>query len=396
MTSSLTSTPVAPNRRELLIGATAATLVTSKALGAAPKLKPATAKAASNYGKALFAESKIPALSMAIAGRDGLLWSEAYGKADMELDVDARTTHLFMLSSVGKVLTATTVARMASRGLLDIDAPIERWLPDLPEMHRKTTLRLLLTHRSGIRHYIPEKDFGLNGPGGTIDQRTYLSNKDVLALFINDPLVALVGSKVSYSTFGYTLASFIMEAAGGQAFPELIKAEVGGYFGVPSLDEDDPFPIKRNRIRGYTQARFMKPLDPRLTDEGWVNSRTSNAAYKWAGGGLLMTMSDLAKFGAAHLDGPNAKISATERTLLFTPMTQATKESPPLGLGWRVDDDSKGRLRWHHAGAQEGSRSSLVIYPTLGLSIALASNAFGAPGNVLKYSSDLADILALA
>jgi len=386
--------PLIPNRRELLIGATAATLVAGKAISATPRLKPATAKAASNYGKALFTESKIPALSMAIAGRDGVLWSEAYGKADMELEVDAKTTHLFMLSSVGKVLTATTVARMASRGQLDIDMPIERWLPDLPDMHSKTTLRLLLTHRSGIRHYIQEKDFGLNERGGTIDQRTYLSNKDVLALFINDPLVAPVGSKVSYSTYGYTLASFVMEAAAGQPFPELIKAEVGGHFGVPSLEEDDPFPIKRNRVRGYTQARFMKPLDPRLTEEGWVNARTSNAAYKWAGGGLLMTMSDLATFGAAHLEGPGAKISASERALLFTPMTQATKDSPPLGLGWRVDSDSKGRLRWHHAGAQEGSRSSLVIYPALGLSIAMASNAFGTPGNVLKYSSDLADILA--
>lgn len=388
--------PLAPNRRELLIGTTAVTLFAGEALAAGPKLKRATARAASAFGKGLFTESKIPALCMAVAGRDGLIWSEAYGKADVEMGVDAKTSHLFQLSSVGKAVTATAVARMASRGLLEIDAPIERWLPDLPDMHRKTTLRQLLTHRGGIRHYIQEKDFALNLPGGTIDQRTYLTNGDVLALFIHDPLVAPVGSKVSYSTFGYTLASFVMEVAGGKAFPELIKTEVGTVFGTPSLTVDDPFALTPNRIAGYTQARFMKPLDPRLSEEGWVNARSSNAAYKWAGGGLLMTMGDLARFGAAHLEGPGARIGAAERSLLFTPMTQATKESPPLGLGWRVDNDSRGRLRWHHAGAQEGSRSSLVIYPALGLSIAMASNAFGVPGNVLKASSDLADIIAPA
>lgn len=392
------TSPLTPNRREILIGATAATLVAGDATRATATRTPAQtarAKAANAIANQIFAEAKVPALSFAVADRNETLWSAAYGKASIELDVDARSTHLFQLSSVGKALTATAVARMASRGLLDIDAPIERWLPDLPAMHRKTTLRLLLTHRGGIRHYVPTRDFSPNLVGGTIDQRPYLTTQDVLALFINDPLIGPVGGQVSYSTFGYTLASIVMERVVGQAFPELIKAEIGRDFDLPSLEEDDPFPLKKNRISGYTQTQFLKPLNPRLT-EGWANSQSSNAAYKWAGGGLLMTMPDLARFGAAHLEGPNARISAAERALLFTPMTAGTKEMPPLGLGWRVDNDPKSRLRWHHAGAQEGSRSSLVIYPALGLSIAMASNAFGTPGNVLKHSSDIADAFAPA
>lgn len=67
---------------------------------------------------------------------------------------------------------------------------------------------------------------------------------------------------------------------------------------------------------------------------------------------------------------------------------------PPLGLGWRVDADPKGRLRWRPAGGDENSRSSLVIYPRLGLSIALGSNLCSTPGNALKPSSDLADVFA--
>src|SRR5690606_15671655 len=117
-------------------------------------------------------------------------------------------------------------------------------------------------------------------------------------------------------------------------------------------------------------------------------------AYMLAGSGFIMTPSDMALFGAAHLESPASKITADERELLFTPLTEATEEMPPLGLGWRVDTDDKGRPRWHHAGGYEGGRSSLVVYPDLGLSIAFASNVMTVPGDVLTPSSELADAFA--
>lgn len=84
--------------------------------------------------------------------------------------------------------------------------------------------------------------------------------------------------------------------------------------------------------------------------------------------------------------------AAAQRDLLFTPRTPAERNSPPLGLAWRVDEDPRGRRRYHHAGATIGGRASLVIYPDQGLAIALASNVMVTPGNVLGPSSDLADL----
>ena len=75
-------------------------------------------------------------------------------------------------------------------------------------------------------------------------------------------------------------------------------------------------------------------------------------------------------------------------------MTRATSNSPPLGLGWRIDRDTRSRLRWHHAGSTPGGRYGLVIYPELGLSVALASNLIVAPGDVLGPAAGLADIFA--
>jgi CubicO group peptidase (beta-lactamase class C family) len=356
--------------------------------------------AASRLASRVLASGPMPALSLAVADRSGVIWSEARGTADLEFDIPAMPDHVFRLGSVSKPVTATVAARMVTRGLLELDAPIAYWLPDLPAQHRATTTRELLTHRAGVRHYLP-KDLDPSAPGGRITSRSYTSREQILALFIDDPLVAPPGSEVSYSSFGYTLASFVMEAAAGTDFVRLVQDEVSLPFGLPSLGADEVLEIVPLRTKGYFSARELElfathspgPAQPQLRGE-YANVTLSNPAFCWAGAGLLMSMPDLARFGAAHLEGPAARITAAERALLFTPVTEASDKSPPLGLGWRVDRDAKDRLRWHHAGATPGGRASLLVYPELGLSIALASNVMTAPGDVLSPSSDLADIFA--
>jgi serine beta-lactamase-like protein LACTB, mitochondrial len=352
------------------------------------------------YARALHAANPSPALSIAVARSDGAVWEAAYGKVDLEFDVPAVPAHLFRLGSVSKVITTVTAARLISRGLLELDAPIAYWLPDLPEHHRKTTLRQLLTHKGGVRHYGPS-DLDPKGPGGPITMRRYESRDEILALFVDDALVAAPGERLSYSSFGYTLASFVMEAAAGQEFLRLVAEEVAEPFGLPSLCADEVAEVVPLRASGYFSAREIEMF---LAHSGNAAKSTlrgdyarvtlSNPAFCWAGAGLLMTMPDLAKFGAAMLEGSDGPLTPGERALLFTPLTEATDNSPPLGLGWRVDKDARGRLRWHHAGTTPGGRASLVVYPALGLSLALASNVMTAPGDVLGPLAELAEIFA--
>lgn len=121
----------------------------------------------------------------------------------------------------------------------------------------------------------------------------------------------------------------------------------------------------------------------------YANAPPANPIYKWAGGGLLATPADVARFGAAHL--APGKLPKATLDALFTVQTEATPQSPPLGLGWRIDADPAKRLRWHHAGAQQGARASVVVYPKERLSIGLASNLTGVPGNVNDLSAKIAD-----
>jgi len=375
------------SRRALLIGGATLPVVSNAANSRASET--ARIDEARAVVTAMLAAEPIPALSIAVVQGKEVIWAEAFGKANLDLGVPATTAHRFRLGSVSKILTATLAARLATRGVVDLDAPIANYLPDLPEQHRATTLRQLLTHRGGIRHYV-DKDWVPDTAGANIDYRDYASNAEVLAIFINDPLVAKPGERVSYSTFGYTLISIVLEVAAKTPFLELIQNEIARPMALSSVGPDAPHAITANRVTGYQTAKNAGAVHPPL--EGpWTNILPINPAYKWAGGGLLATPTDLARFGAAHW-APGA---LDQRTLadLFTVQTQATERSPPLGLGWRIDADPNGRLRWHHAGGQNGARASLVVYPKEKLAIAFATNLTGAPGDVNGPTAKIANAL---
>jgi CubicO group peptidase (beta-lactamase class C family) len=215
----------------------------------------------------------------------------------------------------------------------------------------------LLTHRGGVRHY-NASDFDFSQPGGVPDLRPYPSNAQILALFINDPLIAAPGATVSYSTYGYTLASIILESATGRPFVELIREEIASPLGLASLHADNPFVVTPNRVGFYSPPEEVQPLTP-ATISIVGNAPASNPAYKIAGGGMIMNPADLARFGAAHLAPAHWSQNTLDR--LFTVQTEATERLPPMGLGWRIDADESGRLRWHHAGTQQGCRAALVV-----------------------------------
>jgi CubicO group peptidase (beta-lactamase class C family) len=130
-------------------------------------------------------------------------------------------------------------------------------------------------------------------------------------------------------------------------------------------------------------------VDEACVREGLLGVEERRGEVEVAAGAVApLRDADFARCGAAPL-APGV----LSRRALDTLFTVYVPHSSPPGLGWRINRDSKGRLRWHHAGGQEGARSSLVVYPEQQLSIAFASNATGTPGDVLTPSEMLADAL---
>ena len=182
--------PRSMSRRTFALSAAAAPFLAGVGQGQEIPTADERARAAgAGVAAKLRSASPTPALSLAVARPTGVLWAAAFGKANLEADVDTSPDHRFRLGSVSKVVTAVAAARLTARGVIDLDAPISEWLPDLPKHHLPTTMSQLLTHQGGVRHY-SERDLDPRSPGGAIYQRIYRDNRDILSTFIEDPLVA--------------------------------------------------------------------------------------------------------------------------------------------------------------------------------------------------------------
>jgi CubicO group peptidase (beta-lactamase class C family) len=328
------------------------------------------------------AEHGVPGMSAAV-WRDGeIVWTGAAGEANIELGVPASAATRYRLGSVAKVFTGTLAAKLAGEGRIDLDRPIREWMPDLPEHYDGVTLRLLLGHLAGVRHYWL-LDRGILVPGGPIDTREYPTRESILAIFIDDPLQAPPGEEYSYTTFGFTLAGVAMEAATGERFEDLLRAEVLEPLALETIVVDDYRAIVPDRAAPYD------PPAPRDGEGAPVrNAAPLNSAYKVPGGGLIGSAPDIARFGGAHVD--DAFLGEAMHAEVFTSQVDGSGEPTGVGLAWRATRDGEGRLVYHHGGSQQGCRSALLVYPEHGVAVAVMSNLTGTP----RAIEDLAQTIA--
>lgn len=324
----------------------------------------------------------VPGMSAAV-WRDGeIVWSGGAGEANIELGVPASAATRYRLGSVAKVFTGTLAAKLASEGRIDLDRPIREWMPELPEHYDGVTLRLLLGHLAGVRHYWM-LDRGMLVPGGPIDTREYPTRESILAIFIDDPLQTPPGEAYSYTTFGFTLAGVAMEAATGESFEDLLRAEVLEPLGLETIVVDDYRAIVPDRAA---------PYDPPAPTDGEGasvrNAAPLNSAYKVPGGGLIGSAPDIARFGGAHVD--DAFLGEAMHAEVFTSQVDGAGEPTRVGLAWRATRDGAGQLIYHHGGSQQGCRAALLVYPEHRVAVAVMSNLTGTPRAIERLAMEIA------
>ncbi len=122
------------------------------------------------------------------------------------------------LASVSKVLTAQAVLMLVKDGKLELDQTFKSLFPEFP--YEKTTIRMLLNHRSGLAHYGYFADHSENW-----DRRNTLTNKDILNILAtkNIPLEYQIDKKFSYCNTNYALLALAVEKVTGKPFPEAMK-----------------------------------------------------------------------------------------------------------------------------------------------------------------------------
>jgi CubicO group peptidase (beta-lactamase class C family) len=295
----------------------------------------------------------IPGFALAVAVDGKIVWSEAFGYADLEAKRPATTETQFRIGSVSKPLTADAVAQLYEAGKLDLDAPVQRYVPAFPQKGAPITTRLLGGHLAGIRHY--------QGNEFTLNQH-FASVTAGLAIFKDDSLVAPPGTRFSYSSYGFNLISAVVEGASKEQFLAYMSRHVFKPLKMTHTAPDRSDSLILNRTRFYDR-----------TDSGqFVLSPTVDNSYKWAGGGFLSTAEDLVKFGSAHLSPGYLKASTLE--LLFTPQHTTSGETTPYGIGWFVATDTLGHRYVYHGGGSVGGTTAFGVDRDSHVVIALVTN----------------------
>lgn len=330
-----------------------------------------------------------PALSVAVGVDGDLVWAEALGYADVEAHEPVALDSRFPIGSVSKSVTATAAAMLWEDGVLDLDADVHGYVPDYPDLPYPLTTRELLSHQGGIRHY----RLTLHPPlfSESALDRPFETTQEALSIFSGDPLLFEPDTDFHYSTYGYTLVAAAMEGASGMPFLDILRARVFDPVGLTNTSADDRDRPAPGRVTEYMTLRFVPGLVP---------APETNSSYKWAGGGLLSTPTDLVRFGGALLAGD--LVSDSTRAVMFTPRTTSDGEINPqrYGLGWRNGGMSYPRgsettlVVLHHGGTAIGAITALLLLPDSRLVVAMTANVTPPDGSD-RLLGDAADIAAL-
>jgi len=299
------------------------------------------------------AERGVPGLSAAV-GIDGrIVFAEGFGWADLENRSPSTASTKFRIGSVSKPLTAAAIGILAERGKLDLDAPVQVYVPDFPDKRWPVTSRLVAGHLAGIRHYNDEE---------FLSARRYESVSEGLEIFASDSLLFEPGDRFQYSSYGWNLLSAVVEGASGEEFLPFMDREVFEPLGMLSTVADHTDSIIQDRTRYYEIA----------ADGSVYNSPFVDNSYKWAGGGFLSTPSDLVRFGMAHLDGNLLQDATLDE--FWTSQRTTDGDETGYGIGWFVETKPGGRRTVSHGGGSIGGVTYLLVLPDENVVAALTAN----------------------
>lgn len=287
---------------------------------------------------------------------DSIIWHSAKGYSDKNAGQQFETHTKLRMASIAKSMTAMAAMQLVEKGQLDLDAPIQTYIPDYPK-HPKTqiTTRHLLSHTSGISGYADAKESNI--------QTEYATLYEAMDLFKDRELVFEPGTKYSYTTYGYTVLGVIIENVSKLTFEKYMQDNIWDKAAMNNTGVDKFGVFLENESRLYHRKRGKgKPK------EGPEN----NLSNRIPGGGLYTTIEDLLKFGKAILN--NTFVS--KKTFdLMREHHSLEKENNAYGFGWFLYNPkpNEGAIIGH-SGAQMGCSSFLFIVPEKEVVVAVLTN----------------------
>jgi D-alanyl-D-alanine-carboxypeptidase/D-alanyl-D-alanine-endopeptidase len=273
---------------------------------------------------------------------------------------------IFEIGSITKVFTATLLADMAREGLVGLDDPVQRWLPEgvrMPVRGREITLEDLSTHQSGL----PRLPKGLLLPAATRDRRDPYARLDPARLEAAIPTTRPrrePGERFRYSNYAVGLLGHVLARRAGTSYERLVRQRICEPLGLGDTWVQTPV---------ADRGRVATPHDR----WGRETSHWHLAALAGAGG-LRSTAPDLLAFLALHASRDEGGLAAAARE---THRRRGDAGRAGIGLGWLI---LPAGMRFPvrrlpadvlcHEGGTGGFRSFAAVVPSTGASVVVLAN----------------------
>jgi len=303
--------------------------------------------------RALVVDDNLPGLSVAVAVDGEIVWAEGFGWTDDESRTPVTPRTRFRLGALSKPLTAVAAALLYDRGHLDLDAPIQRYVPAYPAKPWPVTTRQLMGDVAGVHR--------IRGDNNDAMPTNHCANLgEAVAMLAGEPLQFEPGTEHRYSTWGWVLVSAVVEGAGGEPFPRFMARQVF-----------EPLGMDRTVTEENEDLDGVAHLAGRRPDYSCVAG----------GGAFVSTPTDLVRLGSAMLKP--GLLRAETIAAFRTPTRLVSGATTTYALGWTVRSvqlaGQPARVV-SHRGSPAGGTVSLLTFPDLGVAIAAAANRTDAGG----------------
>jgi CubicO group peptidase (beta-lactamase class C family) len=227
-------------------------------------------------------DHRLPGASVGVVLSDGLAWSGQIGFSDLKGREAPRLSTLYAIASITKTFTGTAIMQLAARGLLNLDDPVTKYVPEMKEADASVgsidavTIRRMLSHESGLAEEPPGTDWALHQRVGT--------PSEVLRRASEIGTKVPPNTQVKYSNLAYLLLGEVVTRVSGTPYADYVREQILLPLAMTSTDWS-PLPpgLEARRATGYAPRTFSDDLD--VAHEGLL---------AWSDAGLWSSVEDLA------------------------------------------------------------------------------------------------------
>lgn len=293
-------------------------------------------------------EIGLPGLALGIVQGDQIVYLQGYGLADRTgRAVTAQTP--FRLASLAKPVTALAIMQLVEAGKVELDAPVQRYLPYFRLVDEQAaatlTVRHLLNHSSGLSRLTGDEEFPSQAAlAWTPEQRVRELRDNVLTY--------PVGTTYQYSNVNYVILALIVEAVAGQPFERYVQEQIFTPLEMSHATYDQPEAPSSAVATGYAQW-FGIPVANNLR-----LPRSSNGH-----GGLIASAEDMTHFMIAQLNegryGNATVLSSAGIAAMHTPAVRVNDSESFYAMGWEVQQHELPIIT--HSGDYGGFHADMTL-----------------------------------